>query len=392
MSATAPATAPAPARTVLANARVVTADEVVHGSIAFDRGGIVSVDPGATAVNGAIDCEGDLVIPGLIEMHTDNVERHMEPRPGVMWPSSISALLAHDAQLVGAGITTVFDAISVGDHEEGGRRKEMLKRTVDGLKYGREHGLFRGDHLMHMRCEVSDQAVVDIFKRYVNDPIVRLVSVMDHTPGQRQWRDLEKMRTFHSRKRSYTDDEFSAFIASQQEKQARYAESHRREVLALWRPRGLPTASHDDTTEEHVAEAVRDGITIAEFPTTLDAARLAHAHGLYNVMGSPNLVRGGSHSGNVSAGELADNEVLHALSSDYMPVSLLHGALKLADDHRYSLPAAIASVTSTVAEMVALDDRGQLAPGKRADVVRVRPLSDGSGAVRAVWREGRQVN
>jgi len=377
--------------TVLSNATVVTRERAFTGSVAFDAGGVRAVDEGTSALPGAQDLEGDLLLPGLIEMHTDNVERHLEPRPGVMWPSPLAALTAHDAQMVAAGITTVLDAIAVGYYLEGGSRRQMLSLTVDGVRRGRDEGLFRADHYMHLRCEVCDPGVVEEFAPHAGDPVVRLVSLMDHTPGQRQWRDLDKMRTFHSRKRAYTDDELAALVTERRAVQAEHAAANRRAVLDLWRPRGLPVASHDDTTAEHVHEALREGATISEFPTTAAAASLARSEGMVTVAGAPNLVRGGSHSGNVSAAELADAGLLDALSSDYVPVSLLHGALMLADDHGFTLAGAMATVTCNVADMLGMDDRGELAPGKRADVIRVRRLDDGSALVRAAWREGRRI-
>lgn len=377
--------------TILTNVQIVTAEEDFVGTITFDETGIVDISSGKTSAAGAEDGEGDLCIPGLIEMHTDNVEKHLEPRPGVSWPSSIAALLAHDTQMVGAGVTTVYDAISVGDYEEDGRRNALLNKTVEGIKYGTQHGLFRAEHMMHMRCEVCDAAVVDMFQPLVNDPVVRLVSLMDHTPGQRQWRDLSKMKQFHSKRRTYTDKELEEFVAIRLAKQVKYADKHRQQIIDLWRPRGLPMASHDDTTPEHIEAAVREGIHIAEFPTTIEAAQLASEAGMRNVMGSPNLVRGGSHSGNVSAKELADNRILHALSSDYMPISLLHAAVKLNEEHDYTLANAIATVTKNVADMLSLHDRGELKVGKRADIVKFKRVGDGSAAVSTVYRQGVRV-
>lgn len=376
---------------ILSNAHVVTRERAFRGSVVFDARGIRAIDDASSQLPGAQDCEGDLLLPGLIEMHTDNVEHHLEPRPGVEWPSSTAALLAHDAQMAAAGITTVLDAICVGDYHVDGRRRRLLNRTAEALRFGREHDMFRAEHLMHLRCEVSDPVVVEHFEPYANDPLVHLVSVMDHTPGQRQWQDLDKMRQFHSRKRTYTQAEFDAFVADRQALQAAHAHSHRRAVLELWKPRGLPAASHDDTTEAHVDEALRDGITIAEFPTTRVAAQHASTHGMVNVAGAPNLVRGGSHSGNVSARELADAGLLNAFSSDYAPVSLLQAALQLADAHAFTLPDAVATVTSNVANMLGMADRGEIAVARRADLVRVRRLPDGVGAVRCAWREGRRV-
>ena len=173
---------------------------------------------------------------------------------------------------------------------------------------------------------------------------------------------------------------------------ARIAEITLRSDIELERENGTICTGHLEHATSNITEALRDGISIAEFPTTVQAATLAHERGMYNVMGSPNLVRGGSHSGNVSAGELAASGILHALSSDYMPISLLHGALMLADEHGYSVPAAIATVSTNVAEMLGFHDRGEIAAGKRADLVlvngnpleRIAAISD----LRAVILEG----
>ena len=142
---------------------------------------------------------------------------------------------------------------------------------------------------------------------------------------------------------------------------------------------------------EHVQESHGLGLTVSEFPTTLEAAKASHTSGLRTIMGGPNVVRGGSHSGNVSAGELAEAGVLDALSSDYVPSSLLHGALILHDKHGLSLPDAIATVSKNPAEMGRFDDRGEIAVGKRADLIRVKLLADGVPVVRRVWREGERV-
>jgi len=375
--------------TALTNARLVCRDSVRKGTIVFDGADIDVLEEGASQLPGAIDCEGDFLLPGLVEMHTDNMERHLQPRPGVMWPSTVAALLAHDTQLCGAGITTVLDAISVGEYREGGARRELLTRAIEGLADARRSGVLKAEHFIHMRCEISDDAVVEMFEPHVDDPMVRLVSIMDHTPGQRQWRDLEKLKLFQSGKGVGARD-FDAYVKARVDAQERNAERHRKAVLELWSRRGLPVATHDDTTEAHVAEAVADGATISEFPTTTAAARKARELGMHIVMGAPNLVRGESHSGNVSAKELAGDDLLDGLSSDYVPVSLLHSAFILQDGFDVSLADAIRKISTNVAEMLGFHDRGELAPGKRADLIRVRRV-DGTPVVRAVWREGQRV-
>ena len=372
------------------NARVVLRDSVIDGSVHVRDGRIAAVDEGPSAVAGAMDFEGDYLIPGLVEIHTDNVEKHFLPRPGVVWPSGLSAVMAHDTQIAGAGITTVFDAMSVGDYHAGGVRREIFFMAVDAIRHAQDVGMFRVEHFLHMRCEVSDPHMAEMFEPYANDPLVRLVSLMDHTPGQRQWNQIEKFREYHSEK-AWSDTEVAEEVAARVNLQRQYAGPNRKLVLDLCRPRGLPLASHDDSDEAHVAEAVADGLTVSEFPTTRLAAEKAREAGLSVLMGAPNVVRGGSHSGNVSALALADLGLLDAMSSDYVPNSLLHAAFLLAGRPSITLPDAIATVTANPAAMVRLDDRGRIEVGKRADLARVRVSGD-VPMVRTLWREGDRVS
>ncbi|NQW08644.1 MAG: alpha-D-ribose 1-methylphosphonate 5-triphosphate diphosphatase [Alphaproteobacteria bacterium] len=374
----------------LTNARLVLADEVVVGTVRIENGRIADVTPGATGITGAEDLDGDYLMPGLIELHTDNLEKHAQPRPKVRWPTS-SALLAHDAQVVAAGITTVLDAIAVGGTLSDDIREHLMRESSEAIHAFRADGLLRADHHLHMRCEVANRDVLRLFEPFKNDPLVRLVSLMDHTPGQRQFVNLDKLRVYYKGKHGIDEDAFQTMIVDRKEAQGLYSDKHRRALAEMARAAGHVLASHDDATEAHVEEAVELGLTISEFPTTIEAAKAAHTHGLRTVMGGPNVVRGGSHSGNVSAGELTEVGVLDALSSDYVPSSLLHGALLLHDQHGLSLPAAIATVTRNPADMIGMTDRGRIDADARADLIRVKRLNDGVPVVRRVWREGMRV-
>jgi len=376
--------------TILTNARVVLPDAVLDDATVVVRDGrVAAVEHGRTTAAGAIDLDGDLLLPGLVEMHTDNLEKHFEPRPGVIWPNAVGAVLAHDTQIAGAGITTVFDAISVGAYDTKEARRHLLAESISAVKHAQGHGLLRAEHLFHLRCEVSDPCVIEMFEPYAADPLVRLVSVMDHTPGQRQFTDLAKYAKLAT-DGTWTPAELERVVAEKRALQERYAVDHRTAVVALVREHGRVLASHDDETEVHVAEAVSDGCTIAEFPVTEDAAGLAVKHGLATVMGAPNVVRGGSHSGNVSALALAARGLLTGLSSDYVPSSLLQAAFLLYEKTAMTLPQAVATVSGNVAAMVGLDDRGAIAEGKRADLIWVHH-AEHTPVVRQVWRAGRRV-
>jgi len=375
---------------VFTNTRLVTPEAVFRGSACLRDGRIHAVDDRPSQLAHAIDLDGDYLIPGLVELHTDNLEKHFAPRPGVRWPA-LSAVVAHDAEIAAAGITTVFDALALGDIKDGSARIDHLDEMVQALARAANDRLLRADHHVHLRCEVSYGGVLELFERHIDGPLVRLVSVMDHSPGQRQFADLDKYREYYRGKYGLSESELQGFIVNQKEASARYSRTHRQAVVAQCRERGLPLASHDDATAEHVDEAVTLGVVIAEFPTTHEAARSARERGLHVMIGGPNYVRGLSHSGNVSARELAQAGLLDTLSSDYCPASSLHAAFLLGGaDGAYSLHEAIATVTANPADAAGLGDRGRMAPGLRADLVRVR-LAHGIPLAREVWREGQRI-
>ncbi|HVY50375.1 MAG TPA: alpha-D-ribose 1-methylphosphonate 5-triphosphate diphosphatase [Devosia sp.] len=370
------------------NARVILRDEVIEGSVAIEDGRIVSIDPGKANIGE--DFEGDYLVPGLIELHTDQLEAHYRPRPGVFW-NTLGALQAHDTQIAGSGITTVFDAVRIGSDPEMPGMAEHVQVLVDAIATGMGDGRLRADHLIHLRCELPAPDVVEDFARFSKLPLVRLASVMDHTPGQRQYQTLDGYVTYYKSKLHLSDAEMEAFIAARQAEQERFAAPNRRAILELGHAAGIAFASHDDATEEQVAESIADGVAIAEFPTTMHAARASHAAGLAVLMGAPNVVRGGSHSGNIAAAELAREGCLDVLSSDYVPAALLLAAFMLPTLTDVSLPEAIGMVSARPAEAAGLGDRGTISPGKRADLVRVRLHGD-MPVVKGVWREGRRVS
>ena len=387
-------TKPVGASTVFSNAQLVLPTEVVHGSLRVEGGRIHAIDPGNPAVAGGIDCEGDYLLPGLVEMHTDNFERHLMPRPKVQW-ATLPALIAHDAEIAAAGITTVFDALGVGDADPDSLRGSTWREVIDTLEHTTQAGLLRADHHLHVRCELPAPNTIELFEPFQGHPRLSLISLMDHTPGQRQWEDINQARTYFTGKKGWSEAKFQQQLTRSAENQARYVEPHRAFFVQYCQQHGIALASHDDTTEAHVEQAHAEGASMSEFPTTVLAARAAHARGLLTVMGGPNVVRGGSHSGNVAAAELARLGLLDILSSDYVPGSLLGAVLRLVQEGICSLPEAVAMVTSNPARATGLHDRGSLEPGLRADLIQVRvvDLPDGSrhGVVRGVWREGVRV-
>ncbi len=379
---------------VFKSARLVLGNEVVQGTLAVAGGQIVAVDKGGTAVPGAADLDGDFLLPGLVELHTDNFERHLMPRPKVRWPE-LPALFGHDAEIAAAGITTVYDALGVGDADPDAMRAQSMGPVLAALERATAEGVLRAEHRLHIRCELPAPNTLELFEPFKGDPRVGLISLMDHTPGQRQWENIEHARVYYCGKKGWSAEKFDRQVQAARELQERYVVPHRRTIVDYANAQGIALASHDDTLPEHVEEARAAGIAIAEFPTRVEAARAAKAAGMSTVMGAPNVVRGGSHSGNVAATELARLGLLDSLSSDYVPASLLLAAFRLVEEVGFGLPKAVATVTRNPALAVGLDDRGEIAPGRRADLVQVRLVEGVDGrrqpVVRAVWREGRRV-
>ncbi len=374
--------------TVFTNARLVLEDQVVFGSLVVRDGVIAEISDQQTATG--VDMDGDYLTPGLVELHTDHLEAHYSPRPGVRW-NAVSAIQSHDAQIASSGITTVFDCLRLGSDEDDGFKVGEMRAIADALASAREENRLRADHLIHLRCEVSASDVLDHFADFRTDGQVRLASLMDHAPGQRQFQTMEQYTLYYKTKRGLSDEAFAHFVNRRVEASARYSETHRKALAEACSERGITIASHDDATLDHVEEAAGFGVRLAEFPTSIEAAQASHDAGMSVLMGAPNVVRGGSHSGNIAAADLARQGVLDVLSSDYVPFSLIHAPFVLADEiDGLDLPAAIRLVTATPAKTVGLDDRGSLAVGKRADLVRVR-RETGVPVVRSVWRQGERV-
>jgi alpha-D-ribose 1-methylphosphonate 5-triphosphate diphosphatase len=279
----------------------------------------------------------------------------------------------------------------MGADEDGGFEKGEMRAMADAIQSASQEGRLRSEHLIHLRCEVSADNVLEHFADFENDPFVRLVSLMDHAPGQRQFQTMDQYIFYYQKKRGLSDAVFAQFIAKRQAESARNSTPHRLAIAQICAERRITVASHDDATLAHVDEAIGNGVKLAEFPTSFDAAKASHEAGMSVLMGAPNIVRGKSHSGNIAARDLAEKGVLDVLSSDYVPLSLLHAPFVLADDAEgISLPKALAMVTATPARTVGLDDRGRIATGLRADLVRVH-REQGVPVARATWREGRRV-
>lgn len=356
--------------TILANAMLILPDMVVPGQVLIRDGVIADIAQGTGVPAGAVDCGGDYLSPGLIELHTDNLERHIAPRPKVDWPHQ-AAIVAHDAELAGAGISTVFDAIRVGSILRAGDMsyRKYARSMANEILAMRKTGALRISHHLHLRAETCSETLLEELDEFGPEDDVGIVSLMDHTPGQRQFADVSKFETYVRGKHGLDQAGFDAYVGYLEGLYAEFGAAHEAATVAAAQRFGATLASHDDTTEGQVAVSAAFGVRMAEFPTTEDAARACRAAGIAVIMGAPNLVRGGSHSGNVAAVDLAGLGLLDILSSDYVPAALLMGAVQLGrlwDD----MARGLSTVTAAPAAAVGLTDRGRIEPGARADLLR----------------------
>jgi len=376
---------------IVNNVRLVLENEVVSGSLEMRGGRIASFSDSGSQQPGALDGGNAFLLPGLVELHTDNLDKFFTPRPKVDWPAH-SAMSSHDALMVASGITTVLDAIGVGDVRDGGHRLENLSKMITAIQDSNRMGINRADHQLHLRCELPHHTTLPLFEALMSTPELSLVSLMDHSPGQRQYASLEMYRTYYQGKYQLNDEQMDQFEREQLALAAEFSTPNRNAIAGLCQARGIPVASHDDATAAHVAESHAVGSAIAEFPTTLEAARASRDCGMRVLMGAPNIVRGGSHSGNVAAWQLASHGLLDILSSDYYPASLLDAVFRLVADERnaLTLPQAAALVTRNPAQAIGLHDRGTIAEGLRADLVLAH-TDHGHVHIRHVWSQGRLV-
>ncbi|MEM6712793.1 MAG: alpha-D-ribose 1-methylphosphonate 5-triphosphate diphosphatase [Pseudomonadota bacterium] len=372
------------------NAHIVLPDQVENTTVSLEGGVIAGVGYG-DAPTSVHDCQGDYLIPGIVDVHTDHVETHVHPRSTVQW-AFLPSLLAHDGVVISGGTTTVFDSLCVGASMKRPERREILAPLIDALEQGIAANAFRADHLLHLRCEISDPETSELARDALRRPISRLVSVMDHTPGDRQSPNVERWFNHMIHEMEIDEEEGRERMAELFERSARVGAAVRAEIIEAANARSVSLMTHDDRTIEHVDQAEAEGIHISEFPTTLDAARRAKTLGLATIAGAPNYLRGGSQSGNVAVKELIQNGVVDALASDYVPRSLLDCAFALAADPEIELdlPATIQLVTANPARLTGLTDRGRIEVGLRADLAQVRVV-EGQPIVRGVWREGERV-
>ena len=298
-------------------------------------------------------------------------------------------MLTHDAQCAASGVTTVLDALCLGDLGFDKERTQTFREGVVDLDALAESGLMKAEHFLHLRCELPAADMWTLFEPVAEHAKVRMVSLMDHSPGVGQYSNLDRYRAM--RKREGHDPAWiERRITELHDMRAKMRAPNRKALLARMAGRDVVLASHDDRTAEEIAENHADGIGISEFPVSMLAATEAHRLQMKVIAGAPNIVRGGSHSGNVSAADLVRAGAFDDFASDYVPAALVEAAFACVNQTGITLPEGIAMVTANPAKMAGLADRGALQPGMRADLVRIREWQ-GMPVIRQVWRAGERV-
>ncbi len=378
---------------VISNVSVVTPVAVLeHATVVVSGGRITSLLPRALRRNREaeeLDGQGRLLLPGFIDLHNDGIEQEIEPRPNAVFPLSI-AIASLESQLVGHGITTIFHSFSFMDGREGTMHPEGLDPAIRELNRLRRSGAIR--QLVHARYEVTETHHYERLRRLIDDRQVNLVSFMDHTPGQGQYRDPAGLVSFYVRKYHAHPSEVEALMREREKKASNPEVPRVMELLvAHARKAGLPLASHDDDSPEKVARMRSLGVTISEFPVDMGAVLAAAQCGMHVAVGAPNVLRGKSTNGNLNAREAIGSNAVDILCSDYYSPSLLHAVFSLASEGAMSLPDAVRLVSLHPARAAGLDSQlGSLEVGKRADMVLVNESGENPSVV-TVWVGGRRV-
>jgi alpha-D-ribose 1-methylphosphonate 5-triphosphate diphosphatase len=368
--------------TVVENARIVTPETTLAGSIRIEGDRIVGLGDVDRHADATIDARGRLVLPGLVDLHGDDIEAQLHPRSGARMDTHM-ALAATDRANLAAGITTKFHAISFEVDPDENRSPELgaeLTATIDA-----DDDLM-ADHRIHARCEVTQERCVEAVERIIQAGDAHLVSVMSHIPGKGQFRDRDAFLQYYRDSQKHTIEEAQALIEKRGDLELDTIRDRIQRVVDAADAHGIPTASHDDEDPAEVERLQAVGVDISEYPITLETAQRAHDAGMTVTMGAPNLVRGESQWGNLRTRDAIDAGVVDALVADYHPMSLLAAVFVDTDE---PLPRRVARVTSQPADAVGLTNRGRIAEGARADLVVVDP--DPSPTVTRALVAGRPV-
>ncbi|AOB30104.1 phosphonate metabolism protein PhnM [Bordetella sp. H567] len=373
--------------TLLTHARIVLPDEVLdNASLLIEDDRIAAVDPVNARADHVVSLRGHTLMPGLIDLHCDAIEKEAEPRARVLFPLEF-AVAQVDRRNAAAGITTPYHAVSFANREWGVRNNDTAAQVIRMVHAFKAHSLV--DNRVHCRYEVTDELAVPVLTALMDEGMVDLLSVMDHSPGQGQFKTLdaylEYMMGNHGMSREQAEEAARAKAQAQEGAVGRVEH-----LLERARRHGIPTASHDDDSVHRIAAMRALGVAMSEFPITLDTAKAAVSCGLPTILGAPNVLRGQSQSGSMRAIDAIRAGVASCLCSDYQPSTLIAAAFVAARQASLPLSQAVALVSANPAKAAGLDDRGRIQPGLRADLTAVATIG-GQPLVSHTWSAGRLV-
>jgi alpha-D-ribose 1-methylphosphonate 5-triphosphate diphosphatase len=372
-------------KTCLTHARVVLADDVLNdAAVTIEDGNISAIDPLSTTADEVIDLGGKLLMPGLIDLHCDALEKEVEPRPNVHFPLDFACAQA-DKRNAAAGITTVYHALSFANDELGVRNNEFAAQVARAVHEWQPHGLV--DNRVHCRYEITDESGLPILKELLQEQSMHLISMMDHTPGQGQFKDMAAYRDYLTHTYKKTADEVNIIV----ERKLEAATGAYARMLALAEAAhaaDISVASHDDDSVERITTMIGIGADISEFPINLEAAQAAKQSGMSTIFGAPNILRGKSQSGSMKAIDAIHEKLADCLCADYSPATLIVAVMRICEMTDLSLPEALRLVSVNPAKAAKLHDRGAIEVGKRADLIAMG-MPGGLPQITDVWVHGK---
>ena len=375
----------------ITNGKIVQEHKILEGyALLIEQERIYDIVPEAALaymeLDEVVNAYGGYVTPGFIDMHSDHIEAMAAPRPSSIMDMEL-AVYEFEKECCTHGITTMFHSVSIweGVGASPMRRPELVKQLADIIEKSHSQ-LHLIHHRFHMRFEIDNQEQFPLMLDYLRQKRVHLISFMDHTPGQGQYRNIEVYKNYVRNARHMSDEDVEAEVNRRMNSEKLTLENIR-EAASLAQEQGISIASHDDTKEKlDVVQSL--GATISEFPITLDVAKEAKKRGMYTVVGAPNILLGGSHSGNMNAADAIVSAAADVLCSDYYPASLLHAVFQMTKQGQ-RLQDMIAMVTIQPARATGIDqDYGSIEKGKKADLLIIRTLPNDLPAITEVFVDG----
>lgn len=364
---------------VIADVRVVTPQEVIDNGQVYVRNGLIEAienrPAGRRKGYQVIDGNGRWLIPGLIDLHNDAIEKEIEPRPNALIPLEI-ALFSLESRLLTHGVTSIYHSLAFMEDDSDVRSPDRVIAHVEGINQLKKYGLIR--HNIHARYDITENHFCSILIEMINRKAIQLLSFMDHTPGQGQYRNIEEMTEFYRKYRDLDSQAAQAMVEQRLQKAKGLNVMDFIDLLAEKAHKsGIPMASHDDDSASKVEYMRQKGVAISEFPIDLPTCRAAAEKGMHVMVGAPNIIRGQSNSGNMRAIDAINENAAHIICSDYLPSAMLHAAFRLYHRHNMPIWQAVNMVSLNPARAVGIDrELGSIECGKRADLVLVNEIEN----------------